>query len=85
LSATTVFPAAGGYLGDMDSDGDATVGDAIKILRMVVGLDSYSQRADVNQSGDADVGDAIKVLRCVVGLDSWPTGGDCGGRRVPDR
>ncbi len=64
----------GSYLGDMDGDGQPSVGDAIKILRIVVGLDSGNGRADANQSGSPDVGDAIKVLRCVVGLESWPIG-----------
>jgi len=50
------------------------VGDAIKILRMVVGLDPYDPQADANQNGSADVGDAILVLRCVVDLEDWPIG-----------
>ncbi len=59
-------------LGDLDGDGQATVGDAIKILRIAVGLDPGDPRADVNGSGTVDVGDAIRVLRCAVGLDPWP-------------
>ena len=65
-------PAQVQYLGDLDGDGRPTVGDAIKILRIVVGLDPYKPHADANQNGGTDVGDAIKVLRCVVGLDEWP-------------
>ena len=61
-------------LGDLDGDGNPTVGDAIKILRIVVGLDPDDPCADANQNGGTDVGDAIKVLRCVVGLDAWPIG-----------
>ncbi len=73
---TEVLPANGQqYLGDMDGDGEASVGDAIKILRIVVGLDDADPYADANQSGTTDVGDAIKVLRCVVGLEPWPIGG----------
>lgn len=68
----------GSYLGDMDNDGQPSVGDAIKILRIVVGLDSHNPCADANENGSVDVGDAIKVLRCVVGLDAWPIG-QCGG------
>ena len=56
----------------------ATVGDAIRILRIVVGLDPDDECADANENGSTDVGDAIKVLRCVVGLDAWPIG-ECGG------
>ena len=60
-------------LGDLDADGSAGVGDAIKILRIVVGLDADSPAADANQNGSTDVGDAIKLLRLVVGLETgWP-------------
>lgn len=61
-------------LGDLDNDGNPTVGDAILILRIVVGLDADNPCADANQSGGTDVGDAIRVLRCLVGLDTWPIG-----------
>ena len=64
----------GSYLGDMDGDGHPSVGDAIKILRIVVSLDPDHPCADANQSGSTDVGDAIMVLRCVVGLATWPIG-----------
>ena len=74
-SAQAVSPAQTQFLGDMDDDGEASVGDAIKILRIVVGLDPDDDCADANQNGSTDVGDAIKVLRCVVGLDDWPIGG----------
>ncbi len=67
----------GRYLGDMDNDSHPSVGDAIKILRIVVGLDDDDPCADANENGGTDVGDAIKVLRCVVGLDTWPIG-ECG-------
>lgn len=76
-SARVAIPANGGCLGDMDGDGEPSVGDAIGILRIVVGLDVDKPVADVNRNGAADVGDAILVLRCVVGLDSWPI---CGTR-----
>ncbi len=69
-----VYRAQGQYLGDMDNDGQPSVGDAINILRIVVGLDCDAPCADANQSGSSDVGDAILVLRCVVGLDTWPLG-----------
>ncbi len=75
-----VFPAnGGGLLGDMDDDGQPSVGDAIKILRIVVDLDEDNKPcADANENGGTDVGDALKVLRCVVALDPWPIG-YCGG------
>ena len=82
--ANMVHPAAAYFLGDLDDDGSASVGDAIKVLRIVVGLDADDSRADANQNGGTDVGDAIQVLRCVVGLDAWPisTGVDSSGGTV---
>ena len=70
----TVRPANGiPQLGDLDEDGNPGVGDAIKILRIVVALDTDVPQADANQNGSTDVGDAIKLLRLVVGLDTdWP-------------
>lgn len=70
----TVSPAnAIPLLGDLDEDGNAGVGDAIKTLRIVVGLDDDLPVADANQNCSTDVGDAIKILRLVVGLDTdWP-------------
>jgi len=76
--AQAVSPSQGLLLGDLDGDGEPTVGDAIRILRIVVGLDADDECADANQNGSTDVGDAIMVLRCVVGLDEWPLG-ECGG------
>ena len=72
--AQAVSSAQSRLLGDLDGDGEASVGDAIKILRIVVGLDPEDECADANENGNTDVGDAIKVLRCVVGLDDWPIG-----------
>jgi len=70
----TVIPAnAIPLLGDLDENGSAGVGDAIKILRIVVSLDDDTPVADANQNCSTDVGDAIKILRLVVGLDTdWP-------------
>ncbi len=69
-----VSTAATALRGDLDGDGEPSVGDAIMILRIVVGLDDDDACADANLNGSTDVGDAIKVLRCVVGLDDWPLG-----------
>ena len=77
-SAQAVSPSQARLLGDLDDDDDPSVGDAIRILRIVVGLDPEDPCADANENGSTDVGDAIKVLRCVVGLDTWPIG-ECGG------
>ncbi len=83
-SIATTRPAQerGDLWGDMDTDRQASVGDAIKILRIVVGLDADKVIADANRSGSTDVGDAIKVLRCTVGLDAWPIGYYGGGGAV---
>ncbi len=82
-----VKPMSASYLGDMDGDGDASVGDAIKILRFVVGLDQPTSTqawlADTNGSGNIDVGDAITVLRAVVHLEQWPLPWPNGGGPPP--
>ncbi len=76
--ASVVGPAQdSSLLGDMDNDGEPSVGDAIRILRIVVGLDPDDPCADANKNGGTDVGDGRKVLRCVVGLDDGPIG-ECG-------
>ncbi len=62
------------YLGDIDNDGQASIMDVIKILRMVVGYDDETALADVNEDSKVDILDVIRMLRCVVGLDSWPIG-----------
>ena len=79
-----VYPADTYLLGDLDDDGLASVGDAIKILRIVVNVADDEPCADANQNGTTDVGDAIAVLRCVVHLDTWPiaTGVDDTGGTV---
>jgi len=69
-----------GLLGDIDGDGKATPGDAIHILRMMVGLEDPTALADVDQIEGVTIGDVIKVLRCVVALDPWPIG-TLGNRR----
>jgi len=73
--------------GDIDLDGDATVSDAIKILRIVVGLDSPSALerflADADGDGAINVGDAVTVLRAVVGLTDWPLPWPGGGPPMP--
>ena len=85
-AASAIMPSAEQceFYGDMDADERATVGDAIKILRIVVGLDPQRAIADANRNGGTDVGDAIKVLRCVVGLDPWPLAryGSCGSANL---
>jgi len=50
LSPAAVSPAQISYLGDLDGDGLPTVGDAIRILRIVVGLDFDDTCADANKN-----------------------------------
>ena len=58
--------------GDVTMDGKVDVGDAIVILRRIVGLVQLSEiqksAADMNEDGKIDVSDAILLLRCIVGL-----------------
>lgn len=86
-ASDAVRPMASSYLGDMDGDGNPSVGDAIKILRFVVGLDQPTSTerwlADVNGSNAVDIGDAITVLRAVVGLEQWPLPWPGGGGPPP--
>lgn len=62
----------GSALGDVDSDGVITSSDSLSILRVSVGLDSYSEEqtklADVDADGEITSGDAFFVLRRSVGL-----------------
>lgn len=68
---------SGGLVGDLMGTGNPEVGSAIRILRVVVGLDPQPDADELwqwncNNSGGVEVGDAISLLRCVVGLDPWP-------------
>ncbi len=63
--------------GDVTGSGTISVGDAITILRDVVGMseldDFYKVVGDVNGDGKIDVSDAIIILRYIVGLiDNFP-------------
>ena len=62
------------YAGDVNGDGLPGVGDAIGILRILVGLNPASRVADADGDGTTGVNDAILLLRCVVGLTGWPLG-----------
>ena len=76
LAATTY--AAGDFLyGDANDSGAIDVGDAIIVLRHIVGLSSLEGTgylaADVDGSSDVDVADVILILRKIVGLtESFP-------------
>ena len=66
--------------GDVNGDSFINVGDAILVLRSIVGLASFEPYqaliADVNGDGNVNVGDAILILRYIVGLiDRFPVEG----------
>ncbi|MBR5949793.1 MAG: redoxin family protein [Clostridia bacterium] len=55
--------------GDMDNDGSVTIGDAVSIMRMALGLaEGNSNAADVNGNGSVDMADAVMALHMVMGL-----------------
>jgi hypothetical protein len=63
--------------GDVNLDRNINVGDAIMVLRHIVGLAKLDSEqlwtADVDGSGNVNVGDAILILRRIVGLlDKFP-------------
>ncbi|MDE7389946.1 MAG: type I pullulanase [Lachnospiraceae bacterium] len=68
---------ASGIFGDIDGDGQVTVGDAIAILRVSSGLDTFTDRqkylADMDNNGFITVGDAIAALRVDAKLDEART------------
>lgn len=69
---TVSFTVLDWIRGDVNRDGRADVGDAILILRSIVGLHQLDETqeviADLNNDGKVDVGDAILLLRIIVGL-----------------
>lgn len=62
-------------LGDADSSGTVDVNDAVKILKCIVGNDTFTElqrlAADADKSGDVDVNDAVKILKVIVGNDHF--------------
>lgn len=64
--------AAGELVGDIDKDGEITVSDALRILRVCARLDQYDESEigiyDVWSDGKVGIEDALGVLRSSVGL-----------------
>jgi hypothetical protein len=58
--------------GDLDGDGQATITDAIKVLRMALNLDLITAAAkthgDMDNDGSLTVRDALQIIRKSVGL-----------------
>ena len=65
--------SSGDATGDLDNDGEVTSNDALKILRVSVGLETFTQEqtvlADLDNDGEITSNDALSVLRKSVGLD----------------
>lgn len=59
-------------IGDLDGDGEYTSGDALMILKYVVGINTPDEEqfkiADVNKNGKIETTDALRILKKVVGL-----------------
>jgi hypothetical protein len=76
-----VVPARSADLvGDLMGSGQPEVSSAVRILRVVAGIDAPPSAGDLwkwdcNKSGAVDAGDAAMIMRCVVGLDTWPIPG----------
>lgn len=54
--------------GDLDGDGEVTVSDALRALRMAAQLIDSDEAADVDGDGEVTVADALAMLRVAVGL-----------------
>ena len=54
--------------GDLDGDGEVTVSDALRALRMAARLAEADDAADVDGDGEVTVSDALAILRAAVGL-----------------
>lgn len=58
-------------LGDANGDNEVDVLDAVKILKCIVGNDSFvgaqEKAADANEDGSVDVIDAVTILKYIVG------------------
>ena len=68
----TVTVASGAIRGDMDGDGEITVADALKALRIAAKLADPTPEAvaigDVDNDGEITVADALKILRVAAKL-----------------
>ncbi len=57
-------------LGDINSNGNIDIGDAVSVVSYLVGkpLDCFiEEAADMNQNGQIDIGDAVSILNVLVG------------------
>ena len=76
ITVVVAFKNAGGSVkkGDMDGDGEITVSDALRALRIAAKLveatDEDMQIGDVDCDGEITVSDALKILRVAAKLAS---------------
>ena len=54
--------------GDLDGDGEVTVSDALRALRIAASLAEADDAADVDGDGEVTVADALAILRAAVGI-----------------
>ena len=55
--------------GDADEDGMVSMGDVVKIERIILGLDPPTSGCDADGDGKVSMGDAVKIERIILGLD----------------
>ncbi len=56
-------------LGDVNGDGQVTMGDITKLERIILGLDHSTPAADVNNDGQINTGDITKIERIILGME----------------
>ena len=54
--------------GDANGDGVVNMGDAVKVMRIILGLDPVTPGADANGDGLVNMGDVTKIQRIILGL-----------------
>ena len=66
---TSVVEPAALFPGDANGDGLVNMGDATKVMRIILGLDSLTVGADVNGDGVVNMGDVTKIEMIILGLN----------------
>jgi hypothetical protein len=56
------------HLGDANGDGVVNMGDATKVMRIILGLDTATLGADANGDGIINMGDVTKIMRIILGI-----------------
>ncbi len=64
-----------GLLGDVFTDDQLNISDALMIIRSTTGMEQLSELqtllADVNGSGALDIGDVLYLMRLIIGMESF--------------